>query len=813
MARRKRIPYDPPHKHKRRRRRKEYQRSDQIFLSRRMFVAKGGVVAAFGALAAKLGIMQIQRGDAFRAEAEQNSIRAVKLPAPRGLILDRQGRRLAENRRSWEVRVVEANLPDEGTPERQRVLDTLISALSLEDVLTIRPSAVPRGSQDTVLQRVSTMLGYEGDQATNATQTWRDQIEAGVGYILVTHLDIDGAARFRAATSELPGVNVMNELEYLIGSVWAPRLPVTVKKDVPREIALQLKANIMYLPGVEIDDSALSRVYRGGEVMSHIVGYVQPIDAASLYDPRNMTPAGNQIYDQHDVIGQAGLEDALEEHLRGAKGNRFEEIDVNGVVTRILPYGEREAAPGENVALTIDLEFQNAVGKALEKGIKHAADLKQKANVERKAKGLVEWKVPNAGAAVAYDPRSGEVLGMVSYPYYDNQLFVSGLSSRKWNEYLDEDKGKAFVNRTINELYPPGSTFKVFLAASALNHGSLTTDQTYTCKGAIRVPFTYNLAQGNNYACWVAWQGGTPHEETNVLSAITESCDIFFYNVAVEYTEPVDAFEPVFYYDYNLNAGEIVSDVQHVFDGLGIDPIAKDMQEKFWFGRATGIELPEVTGLFPDRDWKRETFPDNAGWSVGDTINVSIGQGEFTATPLQQVMNVGALAMDGRFFRPHLITKRTDAEGKVTEIGPEKIGELGFKQEFLEIVQEGMRRVVHEPEGTAHASGGKTKWPLTNPEGEEEILIGGKTGTAEFGAADEGYDNEDLNTGARDTHAWFTCYAPWDNPEIAVAVVIEAGGEGSTVSVPVADEMLRAYFELTGKRERGKVLSKEPMPV
>ena len=812
MARRKRIPYDPPHKRKRRRRRPGFLRSDQMFLSRRMLIAKGGVVAAFGALATKLGVMQIQQGEEFRAEAEDNSIRAVKLPASRGLFLDREGRRLAENRRSWEVRVVKADLPEEGTPERQRVLDTLVSALSLENVLTIRPSAVPRGSQDTILQRVASMLGYNDEQALNAIASWQDQIESGVGYILVTRLNIDGAARFRSATSELPGVGVMNELEYLIGSVWAPRLPVTVRQDVPREVALQLKANIMYLPGVEIDDSALTRVYRGGEVMSHIIGYVQPIDAASLYDPRNMTPGGNQIYDQNDVIGQAGLEAELEEQLRGTKGNLFEEVDVNGVRTREIPNTLREAVSGENITLTIDLEFQQAIGKALEKAIARAADAKRRLNEERRDKGMTEWKVPNSGVAVAYDPRSGEILGMVSYPYYDNQLFVSGLSGRKWEEYLDEDRGKAFVNRAVGELYPPGSTFKIFLAASALAHGSLNTTQTYTCRGAIRVPFTYNLAEGNNYACWVAWQGNPPHEATDVYSAIAESCDVFFYNTAVEFTEPNDAFEPIFYYDYNLNEGEIVSDERHVFDGLGIDPIAEDMKNKFWFGRQTGIELPEVEGLFPDPQWKRDTF-EGEGWSIGDTINVSIGQGEFTATPLQLAMNTGALGVGGRFFRPHLVARRTDSKGNVTEIGAEKIGELGFDQEHIDVVRESMRRVVHTPEGTAHASDGRTKWPLTNPEGEEEILIGGKTGTAEFGAADDGYDDEELNTGARDTHALFTCFAPWDEPEIAVSVIIEAGGEGSTFSVPVADEILRAYFEMTGRRERGTVLSEEKMPV
>ncbi len=811
MARRKRIPYDPPNK-RRRRRRPGMLRSDQVYLSRRMFLAKGGVVAAFGALATKLGIMQIQRGEEFKAEAEQNRINPVKLPAPRGLILDREGRRLAENRRSWEVRLVEANLPPAGSAERQRVVDTLVSALSLENVLTIRPSAVPKGSQETVLNRVCGMLGIEGEDAVNTIAGWQDQIDNGVRYILVTPLDIDGAARFRSATSELPGVSVMNELEYKIGSVWARERPVPIKTDVPRDVALQLKANLMYLPGVEIDDSALSRVYRGGEVMSHIIGYVQPIDVAALYDPRNMTPGGNQIYDQHDIIGKAGLEAALEEHLRGEKGSLFEEVDVNGVRTRIIQGSERDPVAGDNVTLTIDLELQQAMGRALEKAIEMAADLKRRTNLERKAKGLKEWKIPNAGAVVAYDPRNGEIIGMVSYPFYDNQLFVSGLSNRKWDEYLAEEKGKAFVNRTINELYPPGSTFKVFLAASALAHGTLTTGQTYSCKGAIRVPYDNNLANGNNYACWVAWQGGTPHEATDVYSAIAESCDVFFYNVAVEYTKAPDAFEPVFYFDYNLNAGAIVTEEKHVFNGLGIDAVANDMQERFWFGRPTGIELPEESGLFPDPDWKRETY-DGDGWSVGDTINVSIGQGEFTATPLQLALNTGALGIGGRYFRPHLVAQRTDDEGNVTEIGAEKIGELDIAADHLAVVQEGMRQVVHETFGTAHSSGGKTKWPLTNPEGEDEILIGGKTGTAEFGLPDDGYDDEELNTGARDTHAWFTCYAPWDDPEIAVAVVIEAGGEGSTVAIPVADEVLRAYFELTGRRERGKVLSTEKMPV
>ncbi len=161
------------------------------------------------------------------------------------------------------------------------------------------------------------------------------------------------------------------------------------------------------------------------------------------------------------------------------------------------------------------------------------------------------------------------------------------------------------------------------------------------------------------------------------------------------------------------------------------------------------------------------------------------------------------------FHKPHLVLDSTGPDGVAKAVKPEETGRLGIEQAHIDVVKEGMRRVCHEPGGTAFRTRvddpKTTKWPLTNPEGEEQILIAGKTGTAEFGEPDD--------LGARDTHAWFTCFAPLDNPEIAVSVVIEAGGEGATFAVPVADEMMRAYFELSGKRARGKVLSKEPLPV
>ena len=808
MARHKRIPYDPPNKRKRRRRDPLSGRGEQGFLSRRMFVAKAGVVAMFSALAVKLGIMQLEEGETFKAKAKDNVLFQETLLAPRGLILDRKGRSLAENRRAWEVLVTPADLPPRGSAERQLVLDSLATALQLEDVLVIYPRAVPENSTDQVYQRVARMMSYPEEDWDSYVRVWKQQATTNT-LVKVANLTIDDAARFRSALAELPGVQVMNEVNYLVTNIWAEKRPVSIKRDVPREVALRLEANLMYLPGVQLDGNALVRDYKGGEVMSHVVGYVQAIDRVSLDDPRNLDDNGQPIYAPTDYIGREGLESALEPLLRGKKGSQIVERDVAGVQVRVLREGTKPPEPGTNVRLTIDLELQQAAGNALKKQIELAAEAKRKVNEERKRKGQITWEIPQAGAVVAFDPRNGEVLAMVSYPHYDNQLLASGISSRKWKEYTNPDKGNAFLNRCTNELYPPGSTFKIFLAASALNRKSLTTDQTYSCAGAIKVINTWSQTDGQTYACWVAWQENNPHGEITVYDAIERSCDVFFYNTAVERIEPEGAFEPLYYRDWNLNAGKFVNDEKHYFGGLGIEAMTDDMHNKFWFGENTNIEIYDVGGLFPDNAWKVKAIGES--WTAGDSINVSIGQGDFTATVLQLAMNTAAVATS-KIQRPHLVYQKIDGEGNVETVKPEVERELHIAPEYLDVVREGMRRVVNEEMGTANHnrnSNGEavTKWPLTNPPDQdpsEKILIAGKTGTSEFGQAD--------NIGARDTHALFTCYAPMENPEIAVTVIIEKGGEGSTFAVPVADEVLRAYFELTGKRPRGKVLSKTPLP-
>lgn len=845
FRRHKRMRYDPPGQRKRKKRDDRHLRVDQVELNRRTLLMKTGLVGVFGTMAAKLGHMQLAQGEQYKKQAENNVISTQFLPAARGLIVDRKGRRLAQNRRAWELRIYPNQLPSATSEpeERQRVLDTLISALQIEDTLVARKAGMRRGTENTVFSRVATMLGLTGENGRDRVAYWESALDNEIYLNLTPNggLSQDDAARFRAAINELPGIQVMNRLEWQIENQWSRRLPVTISQDVPRETALKLEANKMYLPGVELDDTALVRQYSGGEVMSHIIGYVAPIEAALVDDPRLMGENGERVYEQNDVIGKVGIEVAMEKELRGERGRQNIERDALGVQMRVMPGSVKEPVPGKNIWLTVDLELQQAVGRALEEQVNAAAEAKEAANEQRLSAGRDRaWKIPEAGAVVAYDPRNGEILAMVSYPYYDNQLFISGISSRKWTEYTDPDGPKAFLNRCTDEAYAPGSTYKVFLAACALDRGAVSVNDVHGCTGAITVPSTLDYTDRLPFACWTGWTGDA-HGQMDLYSAIEQSCDVYFYNVAPEFQQPVNSPDPVFYWDYHLLDGAIVSDTKHVFDGVGINPIVEDMTEKFRFGKPTGIEIPEGRSLFPSPEWKFE-MTDGESWTVGDSINLSIGQGDFRATPLQIAFNTGIIAADGNIRTPRLVMQQTDTVPRVTEqvaspqatpitgatpevveptpTPPEEVvdvhtepdGHLGMKQKTLDIVKEGMRRVVQGDYGTARVNGdGSTKWPLTNPTEQlqdgtiEQINIAGKTGTAEFGLPD--------NIGAADSHAWFTAYAPIEDPEIAVAVIIEAGGEGSTFAVPVADAVLRAYFELTGRRERGMVLSEDPMPV
>jgi len=800
-ARRHRLRFEPAAAHKKKAKRHGLPiAADQLFLNRRMLVARTALVGGFMVLAGRLGYMQVIDRDRYRAEARSNSQHYVTTPAPRGLIYDRTGRPLSENRTAWEVRVLPDLLPDEGTAARRRVMDSLIAELELPEALVIDWRACPPASRTEVYAQVAMLRGRVGDEIQRSIEAITKLARTNYLVLLEERLTIEQAAQFREASRTMPGLKVMNILEYELGNAPGSATRVAIKTNVPRDTALRLAANALYLPGVEVDGNVLVRDYPAGPVMSHVLGYVGRI-SPDEWEAR-VNPAGTKLYEIEDYLGKAGLESKLEELLRGEKGGRWVVRDVNGVEIGLVP-GTRAIPPkpGQDLKLTIDLELQAAASRALAQGIRYSVeDRREIGNVQE---GEIFAK---SGAVVALNPKNGQVLALVSYPHYDNQLFVDGISQAKWQEYTDPEQGQPYVNRAIASAQPPGSTLKIFHALTGLHEKKITPETVFTCTGAIRVPWDWNEAQGDVWPCWLKVGG---HKNMNVTAAIKQSCDIYFYNLGVPKDKPAGASQFLRYYDYNIEAktnGQI-----NFFDGLGIKLIHKGLTEQFWFGASTELDLDgEADGVAPNEAWLRRSNGED--WSAGATINTAIGQGYFQATPLQLAVNTVAIANRGTLYRPTLVREVIGSDDEIAEASTQVLRRLTIDPEHFDLVREAMRGVVHDDDGSANhwrnttTDQDETRWPLTNPPGEEDqILIAGKTGTAEVGSADdEGtYANQ---------HAWFTCFAPYDDPEIVVTVLVEYGGEGSTYAVPVVDQVLRAYFEMTGRRERGLVLREDGVP-
>lgn len=818
LKRKKRFRYEPPDAKGRSKKPSRTRRVDQIFLTRRVFLVKTAVVGGFSILTARLAQMQLVHGTQYKAQAKDNFVDWKERKPTRGLIYDAAGRPLAENRRSWEVSIIPAVIRDLDDATWQEVRTRLITALRLPDCLIIDKNAVPNNADtlNTVYTRVARLLGYDKPEDIADTINYFKTL-SDYNYVTLAKKELtsDQAAQFNEQLNELPGVQVVNYLDYLVRNFKYNQTPIVVKRNVARDVALKLEANRLYLPGVVLDDSVLTRHYPGGPTMSHILGYVGQIQDADLNSDANIASKEDgqvtyKTYQPDDIIGQTGIERQLEELLRGHKGGVWYERDGNGVEVRELSAGT-PAVPGKNIKLSIDLELQAAISKALSDGIAFSTnDRSEKANGAK-------VKPCRGGAVVMLSPKTGEVYAMVSYPNYDNQLFIDGLSELKAKEYglgLDVSAEAAadpngltspLTDRAYAGKYAPGSTLKLFVAMAGLREKVIDENTRFGCTGAIQVPWTWDESKGSNYYCWIHTTG-MGHDQVNVVEAIMQSCDVFFYNVGTPKQLLEDSNEYLHYRDL-LNNDVSQFGETHYFSGLGIARIHKNLYSRFWFGQPTNIDLPgEADGLVPDAEWKLKT--QNDGWSSGDTINTSIGQGYFEASPLQIAVNTASLANKGLILRPRVMKAIVDDDGKeVQTFKPEKLRRITMNADHLGLVHEGMRRVVNDPSGTAHHNADQsTKWPMTNPPELDPILIGGKTGTAEFGV-----QNEDGTYS--ESHGWFTCVAPFDDPEVVLTVFLEAGGEGATYAVPIADKALRAYFELTNRRPRGAMLRTDKQPI
>jgi penicillin-binding protein 2 len=446
-------------------------------------------------------------------------------------------------------------------------------------------------------------------------------------------------------------------------------------------------------------------------------------------------------------------------------------VDNTGNIVGDVTNSERKPVPGDNVYLTLDTNLQVVLTKAL------TDEMNRIRREKRGAKNLT-------AAGVVMNCKTGEVLALVSLPSFDNNLFRGiGLTSKEDSDLeallTAPSEVSPLLNRSISGLYPPGSTFKMIPALAALTEGKVRNGTAFNCAQYIYVPTSEDPANPNfrrKFKCWGR------HGIQDVLGSIKNSCDVFYYNVGQEYEVSRLTGQPVGYFESPTTTQPFFP-----FNGVGIDKMNKYM-ELFQIGKRTGIELPgESAGFLPTKANYPILFP-GGNWSVGDSLVTAIGQGNLLMTPLQLCSTTVALANSGKVLQPRIIKKVVDLNGNVKipdePVVKTEIQEKDIPRRHFQTIQLGMFQVTQ--------AGGTAQSTMAGKMGRLEVA--GKTGTAEYGDS-IGKDAEDNLLFA--TYAWFTCYAPYRNPEIAVSILIATGDnvtEGATYAVPPAKTVLEAYF-------------------
>lgn len=482
---------------------------------------------------------------------------------------------------------------------------------------------------------------------------------------------------------------------------------ITVKDDLTWEELVALETHQLDVPGVSVQVNP-RRNYPLGAQLAHLLGYVGEVGPADIERDKRYKPG--------DLIGKTGLERHFEHELRGVDGG--EQVEKNNVGRQLRVLRSVPEQPGNTIRLTIDLDLQTAASEALGE---------------------------RDGSIVAIDPRNGEVLAFVNYPSFDPNLFARGIKHDEWRALL-ADEHHPLTNRGLQGQYPPGSAFKVPVAAAALEEGIVTPFTRIYCPGGYQFGDRY-------FRCW--HRGG--HGSMTLHDAIVHSCDVFFYQVAQR---------------------------------LGIESIAR-YARAFGLGRRSGLPFgSESAGIIPDRQWKWDRF--GQPWYAGETLSVAIGQGYVTSTPLQLANMIATMAV-GVGMKPHFVMQVEQRDGEVVHRQqPERIRELELRDSTVTLIRQALRDVVGDREGT-----GK----LAAVDGVE---VAGKTLTSQVIRMTRLKLDEDgkIPWKHRD-HAGFVAYAPVEDPEIAVAVMVEhAEAGGGKTAAPVAGELMSAFFQLKKQRLR-----------
>lgn len=456
-----------------------------------------------------------------------------------------------------------------------------------------------------------------------------------------------------------------------------------------KEVSL-IEVRLMDLPGIYVEEG-VARDYPYGEILAHTLGYVQPIAESDTIEKKFLRLPNFKI-------GRAGLEKMYDERLRGEPGIR--EVEVNAYHREVRELSHRPSQPGLDMKLTLDFEVQKFAYERLSQ--------------------------TRSAAAVVMDVRTGGILVMATSPSFDPNLFTDGINQENWKQLTSNPYG-VLINKTTSGQYAPGSTFKPMVALAALESGLIHPNDIFVCTGGINL--------GNRrFRCWKR----SGHGPRNMLTGISSSCDVYFYNVAMK---------------------------------VGVDRIAS-MAHKFGLGQKTKMDFyNEKPGLIPSTDWKRKHY--GRAWLKGETLNTGIGQGYALSTPLQLAQMAARLAT-GKEVSPTFYLENDS----------EPFSKIDIKPEHLAIVQEGMYRVVNGPEGTAMSS-------MIHEEG---MRMAGKTGTSQVvslqGAEKAKALHDEFLRWKHEDHALFIAYAPTQSPRYALCVLVEHGGGGSRAAAPIAKDIL-----------------------
>ena len=696
------------------------------------------VVLVFVAFLVRLLRLQVIEGANWKTSAVDNYTFEVSVPAPRGIIYDRNGYILARNVASYNIIITPANLPDD---------DSDIQAIyrDLSDLLD-----VPVG-------------GRADDEA------------------LLEEAKLFGPC--------VPGPGIA-QLVALQDSL-APYSPVKIKCNVTVEIARIVEEKSVDWPGVTVEIEPI-RDYPTGSLTSALVGFLGPIPASLEEEFRAQGFIPNR-----DKIGYAGVEDSLQEILAGRNGLRVVQVDVAGQELRNLE-PPIPAVPGNNVTLTIDTRLQAVAEASLIQEINFWNDYFDTIRI-------------SSGVVIAMNPKTGEILAMVSYPTYENNRFARFIPAYYY-EQLSQDPRHPLLNNAISAEFPPGSVFKLSTATGSFNEGVIGPDDIVDAPGKLELCEKFNPndpCTGLNTRPFVDHIFEKKPEGFGPISfyqCIAYSSNVCFYKLGGGYQDEIE-------------------------QGLGIERL-QQYARALGYDQPSGIELKgEQDGLIPDPKWKRINTGEN--WSTGDTYIASVGQGYVLATPLQILMSGATIANNGKLMQPTIIREVTDGDGKPVDIwfnpDPEVFTATDFEVPgsyqispftpnlkwdvtvtpliqsyscdagYCDLNENDLKTI--RPESVAAVRAG-TRLAVTDPFfgtlydvfNDFPIAVAGKTGTAEY-CDDVARKADQCDFGKWPTHSWTLAYAPYDDPEIIVVAFAYHGGEGASVAAPIVSRVIKAYFE------------------